>query len=805
MRSLLKSVGFAGWVCFLFPLIGKAAARETPFVAGFERFARHGEIGKLQAGRLLLTELSCTACHTVKNSDGKPKGGPQLNGAGNRLSSAWIKKFLASPQDVKPGTTMPDMLRGWPRVEKHRAIQSLTAFLKSQQEPYPEIKGSGLNPVPFEFWNKGDPEVGKRLYHRVGCVACHSPDSAYETVAVKPSALDQMLEQLDAKELAELGLSAQARRVDSIPLGDLAAKYSRKSLAYFLLDPAKIRPAGRMPSLKFTAMEASDLTAYLLRGQTSPPEESAADKAEWISEGRILFADLRCNHCHEVKGVPAKHPAKPLPDLNGNAEEKCFGKPTQELPFFALDQTQVEALEAVLAEKNPTPKTPAADEFQLRLLQLNCYACHERDNQGGVGRYRKAFFETVGHVDIGDEGRLPPPLSGVGRKLTSAWLNQVLKGTGDLRSHMRIRMPVFPANAVKDLPALFAKIDHPAGKPQTETAVFGKLDGLAQAGRKLMDQGCVECHAFRGESLPGVVGVDLEGITRRVQPTWFHDFLLNPAQLKPRTRMPTFFPQGISQNKTVLKGNADRQIAAMWAYLKALDKQPLPEKIAKFRAENYELKPVDRPMVLRTFMKAAGTHAIAVGFPQQVHFAFDAENSRVAVFWRGRFLDAQGTWFSRFTPPADPLGEDVISLPSGLPFAVLKEAQESWPKLDPLNPAYRYQGYRLDEAGVPTFLYRFGRFDIEDRIVPFGKRQFHRQFTIKNRKPKEKENSPTLWFRPLVGKTMEAQDEFSFKNEAGLRVTVSKALGQAGKLRRTEWLIPLNIPQKQTIEVNYAW
>jgi hypothetical protein len=455
-----------------------------------------------------------------------------------------------------------------------------------------------------------------------------------------------------------------------------------------------------------------------------------------------------------------------------------------------------------------TPRDVSAKErLKLSLLQLNCYACHERDDQGGVGRNRKAYFETVGHVDIGDEGRLPPLLSGVGAKLKAAWMSQVLKGTGDVRSHMRIRMPRFPASAVKELPALFADVDHPAHAPPGEVAVFGTLDGLAAPGRALLDNGCVECHAFRGESLPGVVGVDLEGIANRVNPQWFHDFLLNPNRLKPRTRMPTFFPGGMSQNKTVLDGDSDRQIAAMWAYLKGLDKQPLPEKIESVRAQDFELKPKGRPIVLRTFMKEAGTQAIAVGFPEGVHFAFDAEQSRLAAMWRGKFLDAQGTWFSRFTPPAEPLGTDFMPLPAGLPIARLNEPDQRWPKVDVLNPAYRYLGYRLDDEGVPTFLYRYDRFDIEDRIEPDGEKQIKRKLKITNHKPSD--SAPAFWFRPIAGKTVKSKKVFSYSNDAGLTVSVSESLGNLGLLRQTEagmeWIVPLPSKKEQTIEVRYEW
>ena len=48
-------------------------------------------------------------------------------------------------------------------------------------------------------------------------------------------------------------------------------------------------------------------------------------------------------------------------------------------------------------------------------------------------------------------------------------------------------------------------------------------------------------------------------------------------------------------------------------------------------------------MLLRTFMKGVGTHAIAVEYPEGIHAAFDALKVRFALAWRGRFLDAEST------------------------------------------------------------------------------------------------------------------------------------------------------------------
>jgi cytochrome c2 len=785
-------------------------AEVGPFVAGFDRFARHGEVETDLAGKLLLTELSCSACHHTIDEELKPKRGPKLDGVGNRVSREWIARLLDSPQKAKPGTTMPDALAGLDEGEKAKTVEALVAFLATLQQPFPEIKGTGARPVPLEFWDRGLAARGRQLYHQIGCVACHAADESYETVETKPTSLDELLKALDPDELKELGLSSAARRVQSVPHGDLAAKYSHKSLTFFLLDPHSVRPGGRMPNFQLPVDEAADIAAWLLRDQSKSAAKSVpAESDEKLVElGKRLFVEHGCANCHSVLDVPPGKPATPLALLSRASLKGCFGPPAKGRPRFPLDDVQTKSVTAALksvavdafAKQVPNPVT----QVQLQMLKMNCLACHERAKLGGVGRYRKAFFETVGHVDIGDEGRLPPPLTGVGSKLLPAWTTKVLLGTAKLRPYMRIRMPAFPKDEVKSLPARLTQADFRQSKPQpTEQEVFGDQAGLAESGRLLLDTGCVQCHPLRGESLPGVVGIDLAGISSRVHPKWFHDFLLNPAELKPRTRMPTFFPGGKSQNAGILEGNAERQIAAMWVYLKDLNRQKLPPKIEKARSRNYELAPKDRPIILRTFMEEAGTHAVAVGFPQKVHFAFDAEQMYPAFAWRGRFLDARGTWFERFTPPANPLTEGGVRLPSGVALADSLKFDKPWP-----NPAdasgYQYLGHRLDKNGIPTFRYKVEYFVVEDRITPEGKGLL-RELTITDR---INANARSLNFLAQTGRELK-RDGASCTNEAGLKVTMPAQFAKQGRIRnrggRSEWGVSVFIDRKRKLEVRYEW
>ena len=807
-----------------------AAEPSSAFISGFERFARHGDLSAEDAGTLLVSELSCVACHASSESRFAPKRGPALHGVANHLQQTWLRSYLLNPTEMKPGTTMPDMLKGLPYAEREQAVDALVAFLGSQQQPFVTVKGTGAVPVIHEFWNHGDPNRGQDLYHTIGCVACHDPDKDYDTVESAPSAVDQMIEQLDPEELAELGLARAARSVASVPHSDnLGSKYTRRSLTMFLLDPAKTRDGKRMPSLRLTPSEAADLAAHLMRHRKSSTVSHEAPSAALIAQGRKLFREQGCLSCHEVSGLGLDRSpqtegdsettistlgvAKPLVALDPDAELSCLGNASRSMPRYELDLQQIDMIRSVLGSLDESKTVGPADEVHLKMLQYNCYACHERDTWveqsgkletlGGVGRNRKSYFETVGHVDLGDEGRLPPSLTGVGRKLLPKTLASVfVSKTPPYRPYMKARMPAYHTDDIHTIVEQLPLADE--ASDASENSVFGITDGSnATVGQELVGTGCVECHSFGGEALPGVVGVDLDGITARVRPQWFFDFVLNPGAVKNRTRMPTFFPDGKSHRQDLLDGRVKDQIASIWVYLKDLANQPLPEKIAAARARNYELSPSDRPIVLRTFMKQAGTHAIAVGFPSGVHYAFDSETVRLAIGWKGRFLDARGTWFERFTPPADPLTEREVLFPSGIPFRIAKDVSLDEATALPSEPPYRFDGYRLDEEGIPTMLYRMGDVGLEDRIEGLSNRRLRRTWKIL-----AGDDGIRLSWMAHATKDLKLIDRRTAIGD-GLTVQIIAPTNLSGDVRQVDsmkrWMISLPAKEEQEIAVEYSW
>lgn len=849
---------WAAWMVFYAAGPAQAVASPpAPQVAGFDRFGRHGDIDAHLAGRLLVAELGCTACHATNDLSLGHKPGPDFSGIGARLNRDWIAQFVADPSAVKPGTTMPTMLAGQDVNRRQEIAEAIAAYLSTFRKPIAEVKGSGALPVPHQFWLRGDSVRGRELFHQVGCVACHAPDADHETTAVAASPTDQLLDILDEDELAELGLLAASRPGPAQSLGDPAAKYTAHSLTSFLLDPETVRPSARMPNLKLSPTEAADIAAYLIEKRSSTtPVATTNDKtdpanATDIDLGRQWFVRLRCNVCHS--GTDSDAVAMDRPASLASLAEKIAGgggcvAPVDDnhsqatanvavFPRYWIDNDQRSAIHAAIAAPIRGAEN---DRLLFSMLQLNCVACHQRDALGGVARDRRPYFETVGNADLGDEGRFPPPLESVEHKLQPAWLNRVLQGNGAIRPHMLVRMPKLPGDWSKRLATEFqASRERITPRPQLNPKNRWPQAADTQAtdvGRLMMDSGCVQCHLFRGESLPGVIGVDLSGIGDRMQPDWFLALLRDPGAVKPRTRMPNFFPDGASQHPELLDGDRDRQIAAMWGYLTDIAKQPLPAKIEEARSADYELRPTDRPIILRTFMREAGTHAIAVGFPQSIHIAVDASQPRLAAMWRGRFLDAQGTWFVRAAPPADPLGDSLVTLPPLASFTLepasdnaaatkpnAEAGLDASASIDGIAAAFR--GYRIDQRGVPTFLYRFGSFDVEDTFQPSAENQrdLVRRVVVKSQVgPAANGVMPTrLLFRVHAGTRLNAADppeaggQSVMVNETGLMVAVNQAVAKSMLIKSEAgtdaWVLPIaeagpnDQGAVQTWELRYSW
>jgi len=711
-----------------------------------------------QRGELLIGELRCAACH-----DGLPVGpmkeAPSLADAGARLTSEFMERFIADPAAVHHGTTMPGLLGAEPEQKRRQVAADIATYLFSLTGAAPEWPTDEV-----------DPNAGKELFHTVGCVACHSPR-------------DEAM-----REVVRDG-------VDS--LNHLPGKHQPGALAAFLHEPLKIRPSGRMPDMKLSKQEAVSIAAYL-EGEATPSPPRPPVAADRIAAGRRAFHAYNCAACHQPEEKTLERSAGP-PLAQVNAARGCLSDNPGSAPDFKLSNAQRDSIRMAL----PRPVDPPTPDTRIKthLTRLNCIACHERDDFGGVSPSLDSFFHST-QESLGNESRIPPQLTLVGAKLRPEWLRKVLYDGEIVRPYMTTRMPQFGTGGLADLAELFAEVD-----------MMDPVD-LAPPGREeepemrngahflLGDQGlnCIACHNYNGKESPGLKGLDLMTSYQRLEPAWFYEFMKNPAKFRPGIIMPSYWPDGEALQTATLDGDADRQLRALWDTFSLGRSARDPSGL---RSEPSILKVTDSPVTYRGRSHVAGYRGIAVGFPGGMNYAFNAEYGSLGAIWQGDYIRVgwQGQGSGEFSPIGRhlQLSQDVAFLPGTEPPAV-------WPahpvttKENPVNPdplyprhhGYAFLGYFLDPTtSVPTFQYRCGEVTIED-TTQSGPKALTRTLTFTA--PREM----TIWFRALTGE-IEQKSATDYRT-AELRITSGSetTILRPAPSGPSELLIRFDLPQGKT-------
>jgi mono/diheme cytochrome c family protein len=855
-------------------------------------------------GQILIEELNCAACHGGGGDlSARSRKAPRLADLASRVNPHYLETFLRDPQGAKPGTAMPDLLRGLDAAERGAAAAALSHYLRS-------LKAGDFAP---EAPDTVAAEHGARLFHARGCVACHAPRD--EAGVERPAAT-------------------------SVPLGALEGKYSVRSLSEFLRRPHASRPSGRMPDLRLQGREPERIAHYLLQktrvpgvlrytlyrgdvweglgGEKVVPERSghvkeftleslgkpsqhtairyegwlrvetagphtfhlranggslildgssvlrqdpsprrgvmelrgSADlaagwrrielvyfhtgrKPEFLFEmetpgqtrrpippaalsvspepipafapppvdpaaavrGKELFGRLGCANCHDDLGVPPR-PGPALASLDPG--RGCLGGTDGPWPRFALDAER----RGWMAKALPGAAAFAPDDrlrLDKTLVALNCISCHERAGLGGIPAERKPFF-TGTQPEMGDQGRLPPPLTLVGAKLKPEAIADVLLRGKRHRPYLEASMPQFGEANAGPLVEAFAKADslEAVDLPPTADAAEAKKAGHHMIGTAGLS--CISCHEFNGEKSGGIGALDLVGVTGRLQRNWFHLYLRDPARFHPLVIMPTYWPEGKAALKDLLGGDAGRQIEALWLYLEDGTRVKKPVGLAR---QSNELRVGDVPEICRG-RSPVGYRGIGVGYPERIHLIFDSEELALRQIWKGEFTNVDLGSFQ-------PRGTDRVLFPPGIPFHRLKSMDENWPYKGksrhgfPQDHGYEFRGYHLDAARRPTFRYRYGDLAVEDRFDDLrdagGKAYFRRTLTFE-----APEDAAPFHFRAAAGKSAVRESGRVFRID-GLRLDVSG--GPDGSIREgepAEVLIPLSPPKgRSVLTMEYRW
>ncbi|MBC23691.1 MAG: hypothetical protein CMJ32_07220, partial [Phycisphaerae bacterium] len=638
-------------------------------------------VDSVTRGGWYVAGLNCIRCHEADlESDHwlAGAGGPVLTGVGSRVGSQWLRTWLKDPSSLKPETSMPSLFHG--EIDDE-AIEDLVHFLCST--------GDTVEPLlQQEQVDQTLVETGKILYHKVGCFACHGP-----------------LERRGA--LAGFGSLTEDPEPGPGPisLGPLGAKTTIGELAAFLQDPHQTRPHGRMPSLQLSPIEARSIAAYLVRrtgtGDIDAPSSVLVPEPDRIARGRMEFSARGCANCHEldVNGVRIDSVMN-VPTWDHVVDEgisrsddpsslPCLGQSPPEAPLYAMTSTERDDIMEFAEAWNDgfACSNVPADELARHMVVNNCLACHEYHQIGGPDDFTTGYFQAAVESDAGDEGRLPPNLDHVGSRLRQDALDRVLLEEMRARPYMATRMPSY-GEAVSDLSDLLRKS---AGVPVDPGEEPEFSESLAAQGRHLVGVGgfnCIQCHGIAGKQSTVSAGPDLGDMVERLRFDAFHRWVLDPRAIRSGTRMPTFFNEGRSGATDILGGDADKQIAAIWSYLSQGEFLALPDGLEDAGSQMIVIE--DAPIVFRTYMKGAGVRAIACGYPEQVHLAFDPMRCRPMLAWSGSFLDAGGAWANRGGQLTDP--EEVQWEADRSP---LFPGITSRTDPDGVNGT-RFRGYRLD-------------------------------------------------------------------------------------------------------------
>jgi hypothetical protein len=363
-------------------------------------------------------------------------------------------------------------------------------------------------------------------------------------------------------------------------------------------------------------------------------------------------------------------------------------------------------------------------------------------------------------------------------------------------------MPQFGENALGDLADLFAKVDH---LPPVELAPPGREDGpeMRDGALELLgDKGlnCIACHNYNGKESPGMKGLDLMTSYQRLQPAWFHGYMINPAAFRPGIIMPSYWPGGKAIQTEILGGDTDRQLRALWDNF-SLGRSARDPSGLQFEPSKLEV--TDTTRTYRGRSSVAGYRGIAVGFPGGMNYAFNAQNGALTAIWQGEFVRIG--WQGQGSGNFDPLGQHV-QLSQDVAFIQAAAPPATWPpnpvttKENPVNPdplypknhGYAFLGYSLDtETSIPTFDYRCGDVSVADKSVADGK-SLKRTFSF------TAPQAQTVWLRALTGSVV-AGSETVFKTpDLQLTIPPGKTILRPAADGGQELLIELALPKGES-------
>lgn len=494
----------------------------------------------------LFASHNCIHCHHSELSEhAMPElahSGPDLSNIGDRTNQAWLTRWIAQPDLLKPSTTMPAMV-DHTKPEGAQAAADLAAYLATLSS------GKKIGKTP----DLSLAQKGGEHFHKLGCIACHS----------KPDADEPDFEN------------------GRVPLNNVATKFKDGALTAFLKNPQEHHKAIKMPNFNLSDEEANSLAAFLTKSSTG---EHTPDPSEFppgdAARGKQIAADLNCAACHQGL-TPSTAKAPQLADLKNWTEQGCLGPDEKrgKSPRLILTAEEKKALTPAVL---PLLQYDTVEAYTHRQIEsLNCASCHDYNNRSSL--LSKVHPETkflLNHITAADERLIQsrPPLTHMGAMLHTSYIEEMLLGTTEPRPRpwLEMRMPAFPLHA-----QLMAKgLGQHHGLLASSPSTTAPPQDLVKIGADLIDMtgyACVTCHAINEK--PALAAFEVQGINfglshSRLRADYYHQWMFNPARLVPDTKMPRYTnpDDGSGLRSDILEGDSQKQFEAVRLFIQSISK-----------------------------------------------------------------------------------------------------------------------------------------------------------------------------------------------------------------------------------------
>jgi len=753
-------------------------------------------------GERLFHSRGCAACHSPHDAKGTellPKTSAPLGALEKKYSIKSLVEFLRQPHASRPSGRMPDM-----RLQGQDLERIAHYLLRATRVPgnlaYTLYRGQvweGLESDEVKAERAG--HVSDFAVESLGKLQPHTAIRFEGWLNISHAGRYSFFLQMngcslrvDGKELVALEPSDRRGVKKLEGAAELAAGWRKIELVCFHTG-RELKFSFEMEGPQF-ARQPIPSSMLSVSNEPIAAFETLKVDAELAARGREYFGELGCAKCHDDLGIASKS-ATAFAKLEPS--RGCLSEAAGPWPRFDLNAEQ----RGLIAKALPRAEQPLDDKQQLNktLVTFNCIACHERTGLGGVAPERNANFTGTKEA-LGDQGRIPPPLSHVGAKLKPECIADVLLRGKRQRDYLDASMPQFGEANVGHLVEMFGKID------ELEAVTFPKIANIQEsknAGYEMIGTAgfsCIACHDFNGQKAGGAGALDIVNVTERIKKSWFHLYLRQPSRFHPTVIMPSYWPGGQSIRPGILGGDTAQQIEALWTYLEDGTRAKKPAGLSR---QSSELRVGDVAEICRG-RGTAGYRGIGVGYPGRISLAFDSEEMALRDLWKGEFVNVDlGSFHAR--------GTDRISFPAGIPFHRLKSLDDNWPYKGktnytfPQDHGYQFRGYRLDALRRPTFQYRYGDIAVEDFFEDVrdkdGGAYFKRTFQFD-----APDTQSPFFFRAATGKKITMQSERVFAADAlQLRITSEhKAIVREGN--PGEVLIPLTLPKgRSTLTLEYRW